>query len=332
VLRSGVLPNTKAALEAGELTAGHAQVVATAVVGAPADAVALIEPPAVEVAVESDVAATAAVMRCFQNALDPDAADAAAVRRYDRAGLTLSQTLGGSMSLSGLADEVSGATIATAVDLASPLVSGDSRTAARRRLDGLVEICNRYLSDPTAPRRGGGGRPHLVVTIDEPGLQGAALAGGSATAPSPGGSLSWIGPVASSTAGRVGCDSMATFVTLGPDGEVVEAGTQRRFFTVAQRRAIVARDGDQCCAPFCDRPVAWSDAHHLVAVEDGGPTTVANGSLPCEAHHVMVHEGRWRLRRLPDGRYQLFHPGTGIVLGPEPFRLGRGRPLPHRRE
>jgi hypothetical protein len=123
---------------------------------------------------------------------------------------------------------------------------------------------------------------------------------------------------------------MATFVTIGPDGEVTEAGTSRRFFTPAQRRAIIARDGDCCGWPWCDRPVAWSDAHHLTPVDAGGPTTVANGALPCEAHHVYLHEGGWQLDRLPDGRYLAHHPATGRTHGPEPHPPGHNRPPPAR--
>ena len=248
------------------------------------------------------------------------------------------------MAISGLADEVTGSLIATAVDTAAPQVTGDTRTAARRRLDGLAEIARRYLADPQAPRRGGGGHPHLIVTVDQTTLRttGSAAAGneagdhaGSGQDPdraggSPGATLSWIGRIAGATAGRVGCDAMTTFVTIGPDGEVTEAGTSRRFFTPAQRRAIIARDGDRCGWPWCDRPIAWSDAHHLTPVDAGGPTTVANGALPCEAHHVYLHEGGWQLQRLPDGRYLAHHPTTGRTLGPEPHPPGHNRPPPAR--
>ena len=126
----------------------------------------------------------------------------------------------------------------------------------------------------------------------------------------------------------MGCDSDATFVTLDDDGNVVEAGTQRRFFTQSQVLAMVARDGDTCPAPYCDRPSAWSDGHHLVPRSQGGPTTIANGALPCEGHHVQLHEGHWTLERLPDGRYLMRHPDTGKTLGPEPPRPGHNRPPP----
>ncbi len=341
VLRSGALPQVRAALGAGEVSGEHARVIARAVTDAPAGAVALIEPEALHAARTADVRATAAVMRAFAHALDPDTADRAALRRYERAGITLTPTLDGSMAFTGTADEVTGALIATALDVAGPLVTGDTRTAARRRLDALADLARRCLADPETPRRGGGGHAHLIVTVDDQTLRdcaprddGHSAAGDVGTgAPNagPGGTLSWIGRIAGSTARRAGCDSLATFVTLGPDGAVVEAGTQRRFFTAAQRRAIIARDGDRCFSPYCDRPITWADAHHLIPVEAGGPTTVANGALPCDGHHVLLHEGRWQAIRLPDGRYQLYQPSTGKTIGPEEHPPGHNRPPPHRR-
>jgi len=319
-----VLPNTTAALAAGAISGRHAAVIADGVKGAPAGAVGLIEPEAVATAVEGDVKATANVMRAFQHALDPDTADEKVLKRYERAGITLNPLLDGGFGISGTADETTGASVKAAVDAASPLVTGDTRTAARRRLDGLYRIC-RYWLDTAEPdpdvtaRRTSKSRARLVVTIDQAGLAGQT---------SPGGTLSWHGPIAASTAQRLGCNSSATFVTLDPDGNVVEAGTQRRFFTHSQLLAMIARDGDTCPAPYCDRPSAWSDGHHLVPVSEGGKTTIANGALPCEGHHLQLHEGHWTLQRLPDGRYLMRHRDTGKTLGPEPPRPGHNRPPP----
>jgi uncharacterized protein DUF222/HNH endonuclease len=259
-LRTGALPNTAAALAAGAISARHASVIADGVTDAPAGAVALIEAEAVDLASEGDVRATANLMRAFGHALDPDTADQKALRRYERAGVTLSPMLEGGFAITGTADETTGATIIAAINTARPLVKGGTGTAA--------------------------------------------------------------------TAQRLGCDTTATFVTLDPHGNVVEAGTQRRFFTTSQRLAIIARDGDACPTPFCDRPAAWSDGHHLIPVDQGGPTTIANGALPCEQHHLQLHEGHWTLQRLPDGRYLMHHPQTGRTLGPEPPRPGHNRPPP----
>ncbi|MDQ1624806.1 MAG: hypothetical protein QOJ49_304 [Actinomycetota bacterium] len=326
-LRSGLLPHTSAALAAGAISGNHAAVIADAVTDAPAGAVALIEPDAVTYAREGDVRATANLMRAFGQALDPDTADEKALRRYDRAGVTFSPLLDGGFAITGTADEATGAALLAAIHAAAPLTKSDQRSSARRRLDGLHTLARHWLDTATpdgdtadrTARRTSRSRARLIVTLDA-----AALTGHT----SPGGTLTWAGPITASTAARLGCDTSATFVTLDPDGNVVEAGTQRRFFTTPQRLAIIARDGDTCPAPFCDRPSTWSDAHHLIPREHGGPTTIANGALPCEGHHLQLHEGHWVLQRLPDGRYLMRHPHTGKTLGPEPPRPGHNRPPP----
>jgi hypothetical protein len=378
-LRTGVLPNTSAALAAGAISGRHAAVIADGVKDAPAGAVALIEPEAVATAAEGDVAATANLMRGFQHALDPDKADERALKRYERAGITLSPLLDGGFSFAGTADETTGAAVKAALEAASELTTGDTRTAARRRLDGLHRICLHWLdndpsnpdtsnpdtsdsADPSCPdsgdssaspdspgsgdsgdssnadsagtaadssgtagrtgdptaRRTSKSRARLIVTLDAHGLLGHT---------SPGGTLTWAGPITAATAQRLGCDASLTFVTLDQNGNVVEARSQQQFFTNPQRLAMIARDGDTCCAPFCDRPAAWSDGHHLTPRAHGGPTTIANGALPCEAHHLQLHEGHWRLQRLPDGRYLMRH-RDGRTLGPEPPRPGHNKPPP----
>lgn len=338
VLRSGELPATAAALAEGDITPRHTQVIAAGAADAPSGSAALIEPEALEAAREADVRAVSSVMTMFAHALDPEAADQAALRRYDRRGLSLAATLDGSVALSGLADETSGAVIATAVDAASPPVTDDRRTPSQRRLDGLTDICRRYLEAPDAPRRGGG-HPHVLVSTDAVTLSGPPAPASDGFTPSgsgsPGGTLSWVGRIAGSTARRIACDADVTTVVLGPEGEVMSAATERRYFTPAQRRAMIARDGDRCIWPWCDRPVVWSDGHHLQWYSSGGATTVENGALPCAAHHTSLHEGGWTADRLPDGRYLVRH-RDGRTLGPEPHPPGHNRPpprpTPHRRQ
>ena len=326
-LRSGVLPNTAAALAAGAISGRHAAVIADGVKDAPAGAVALIEPEAVAAAAEGDVRATANLMRAFQQALDPDTADEKALRRYERAGITFSPLLDGGFAIAGTADETTGAALIAAIDAAAPLVTGDPRTSARRRLDGLHTLARHWLdtatpdgdtADPTA-RRTSRSRARLVVTIDAAGLAGHT---------SPGGTLTWAGPVTAATAQRLGCDTTATFVHLDPDGNVVEAGTQRRFFTTAQRLAMIARDGDTCATPFCDRPAAWSDAHHLTPVHKAAPPPSPTAPSPAKATTSSSTKDTGPSQRLPDGRYLMHHPQTGKTLGPEPPRPGHNRPPP----
>ena len=190
-LRGGLLPGTAAALAAGEITARHAQTIAdgihTSSSGghrgpAPAEAVALIEPEVLAVARTADTRAVGSVMAAFGHALDPDAADAAAIRRFERRGLTLAATPQATSVINGLADESSAAVLAAAIDAASPLVAGDTRTPAQIRLDALVGICRQYLEHPAAPR-GGGGHPHVIVTTDDHTLFPADHDSGAGTEP-----------------------------------------------------------------------------------------------------------------------------------------------------
>jgi Domain of unknown function (DUF222) len=334
-------------------------------------------------------------MRRFAHALDPDGADAAAVTRLNRRGLTLVPMPDGSVHIRGLADEVTGALLLTAIDAASTLISGETRTAAQRRLDAAGDLARHFLASPDAPMAGGG-HAHLIVTLDEEslvppcddldvtdnpngpgdeadvtatpahddvddanGANDANDANGEAaredaaaddpadeSAPctgnlthrmrttdaghaGPGGTLSWVGPITASTARRIGCDADVTYVRVDGQGGAEVVGRERRFFTWSQRKAMIARDGDCCCVPFCDRPVSWGDGHHLKAWALGGTTTTNNGAIPCAAHHAMLHEGGWQLRRLPDGRYLIRH-RDGKVIGPEAYPPGHNRPPPRR--
>ncbi len=322
-LTDATLGATSDALASGEIDAAHARLIATQTADAPAGAVALIEPEALKVARVADPPAVAGVMRQFNHALDPDRADEAAVRRYEQRGVSLATTLDGMVAGSVLLEPVAGAAVLTALSAASPLVSGDRRSAPQRNADALAAICSQFLASPDAPRSGGG-HTHLIVTVDAETLESAPGEQGS-----PGATLGWVGPINASTAQRAGCEADVTVVAVGrPDG-VCEIGRSRRFFTVAQRLAMMARDGDRCAAPYCDRPAIWSDGHHLVSWAKGGATTVDNGALPCAAHHTMVHEGHWSLERTDDGRYLLRHP-DGRVLGPEPHPPGHSRPPPQR--
>lgn len=324
-LGSGSLDETSAALSRGEIDPVHAGLIAKDAIDAPAGAVALIEPLALVAARESAPGRVAEVMRDFAHALDPDAADAAAVRRYDRRGLSLATTLDGMVAGRFLLEPVVGSALLTALDAAAPLVPGDKRSAPQRRADGLGDISRHFLSTADAPRTAGAHAHVVVTTARQPAP--AQPPGGS-----PGSRLSWVGLVPDSTGERVACDAQVTIVGVDPEGEARDVTSERRFFTWVQRLAMIARDGDHCPWPWCERPVWWTDGHHIRHWARGGRTTVANGALPCEGHHLLLHEGHWTLERLSDGRYLARHP-SGRAIGPEPHRRPRGlRPPPRRRE
>jgi hypothetical protein len=72
-------------------------------------------------------------------------------------------------------------------------------------------------------------------------------------------------------------------------------------------RALIARD-KHCRFPGCDRPVAWTQGHHLKHWADGGPTLIFNLALLCGRHHHLTHEGGIRLEWGADGELVATHP------------------------
>jgi hypothetical protein len=109
---------------------------------------------------------------------DPDTADEREQRRWDKRHLSFGLTLDSTGMLSGTCgDAVSYEILRTAAEAFSPPGGqGDGRTAAQRRMDGLVAACKAALDAGTAPERHGSA-PHITVLVkDETLAQAAAQA------------------------------------------------------------------------------------------------------------------------------------------------------------
>jgi len=87
---------------------------------------------------------------------------------------------------------------------------------------------------------------------------------------------------------------MVTVIELDRNGNPLNMGRTRRTVTAKQRKALNLRDHG-CRFPGCDRPWWWTDAHHLIAWELGGPSDLENLLLLCRHHHKLVHEGGWTI-------------------------------------
>ena len=87
---------------------------------------------------------------------------------------------------------------------------------------------------------------------------------------------------------------------MGGKSEVLDVGRAKRLFTPAIRRAITERDRG-CCFPGCDRPPAWTDAHHILSWLDGGISSYDNGCFLCRFHHTEIHRGSWKIQWASDG-------------------------------
>jgi hypothetical protein len=100
-----------------------------------------------------------------------------------------------------------------------------------------------------------------------------------------------------------------TGIAFDDDGQCINVGRDQRLFTPRQRTGLAARDGG-CRWPGCTRPASWCEAHHIDHWSaDHGHTDIADGILLCRAHHLLLHDGHWRIVRT-DGNYWLIPPLT----------------------
>ena len=235
----------------------------------------------------------------LQYVVDPDGALAHTQQQFDRRYLTLAPLMDGMTALDGLLDAEAAAVLTAALEpFLVPADADDTRTAAQRRADGLVQIIQSTADQGLLPVVGGQ-RPHLQVIIDPRGgtssVDGPDGAGTGVLPPgllpqAPGGPA-FLHPV---SVARVACDAQLTALLLDEHGVVVDLGRTQRLFSAQQRRLLAARDGG-CRWVGCDRPPAHTDAHHLISWLHGGETDLANALLLCRHHHRTVHENGWTL-------------------------------------
>ncbi|HKV87626.1 MAG TPA: DUF222 domain-containing protein, partial [Candidatus Dormibacteraeota bacterium] len=132
-----------------------------------------------------------------------------------------------------------------------------------------------------------GVRPHLTLTTTPQGLRGEL---GAAAAELETGQL-----VSHRTAQRLACDGTLGRV-LRAGSVVVDVGRATRVISPAQRRALQARHRG-CGWPGCERPLSWTNPHHLEFWSRGGATNLPNLLPLCYHHHRLVHEGGWQVVR-----------------------------------
>jgi hypothetical protein len=109
-LFGGSLPETAAALCAGDISPAHAQVVADGTSDLPDHVKLAAEPVLVETARRVDPPRLRQAVAQLCQVADPDGADRAAARRHERRGLWLSPTWQGMVAIGGLLDPEAGTT------------------------------------------------------------------------------------------------------------------------------------------------------------------------------------------------------------------------------
>jgi hypothetical protein len=216
---------------------------------------------------------------------------------YERRHVHLSRTFRGAGVLHGYFDpEATGILDAALSAYDAPDPTGGPtapRTAMQRRADAMIEMAKVALSAK--------GERGAVVTgadlvVDVETLGGASPADLDRARCD----LEHAGPVARTVIERLLCESALARVVTDARGVVLDLGRTSYRPSRAQRRAL-RRMYAGCAFPGCDRPFRQCDVHHLLRYPDG-PTDLDNLVPLCRHHHVLTHEGGWRLRRDPDGR------------------------------
>jgi hypothetical protein len=254
---------------------------------------------------------------------DPDAVEERQRKRFDRRYLSFGLTLDDVGTISGAcSDGLSMEIIKTAAEAFSPPGgTGDTRTAAQRRMDGLTAACQAALDSGRAGTRHGA-LPHLSVLLD-------AQAGGPGGAPAAG-----PGPARTEHGGLLTAAQILTLacraeisVIRWRDGLPLNVGRRYRTETPALRRALTARDRG-CRFPGCGLPATWCTAHHIRPWKRGGTTRLPNLVLLCFVHHhYFIHLLGWTLTGTADALLRFTHPDGWLSLdSPLPARAASRSP------
>ena len=87
---------------------------------------------------------------------------------------------------------------------------------------------------------------------------------------------------------ELSCDANVQRILMSPAGKPLDIGRKTRVIPEQIRTALILRDGG-CIYPNCDKPPAWTHAHHIQHWSRGGPTSLDNLALLCSTHHHKIH-------------------------------------------
>jgi hypothetical protein len=90
-------------------------------------------------------------------------------------------------------------------------------------------------------------------------------------------------------------------------GEAVELGRAMRLPNASLRRKLELEQPEGCAWQGCDRPVAWTEAHHIQHWADGGVTAAENLILLCRFHHGRIHTTGWSVEKTGPGQAIITH-------------------------
>ncbi len=260
---------------------------------------------------------------------DPDDLDATAADQYERRELYLSKMLDGIGKLDGILDPEGLRLVREALRALSAPSAGDTRTAAQRRADALVDMARITMDQvkakveleaaaegdtlfgPMLPeRRRKRNRPKVFATIAYEHLVDGAGVGAVDT------NLD-RDVVSAEAIRRMCCDAGIHRIVTSPLGTVIDHGRERRVVSDTQFDRLHLRDHG-CRWPGCGVPAAGCDAHHADHWLHDGETEDDNLVLVCWHHHHKLHEDGWSMQPLGAGYFTIESPDGRTMLSRPP--------------
>ena len=237
------------------------------------------------------------------------AADATAIAKDDtqahqRRQLVVTPQDSGMVSITGQVTSVVGDMLRTALDALNPpdpdhTPDDEKRTRPQRLADALEELLRRQLASRDTPQVAGR-VPQLSVVVDLKTLAtDLSRPDGSAPAPTdpvwrdlPVAETTWGLQLAPQTVRAIACDAAVSRIVFNGSAEPLDVGRATRVWPTAIRTAALARDRG-CRGPGCDRPIAWTQLHHLLWWRNGGDTSIHNALSLCKPCHDLIHHHGW---------------------------------------
>jgi hypothetical protein len=202
------------------------------------------------------------------------------------------------------------------VDAAITKLAAAEEIAKADALVRLAEIALAALADGEKPPRElrGHERAAVVIHLDAaklPARPEAAQAGDEVEPARPAARVAGGPGLPDAVMQRLLCDGRVRTL-LVKDERVLDVGRSHRLVTSKQYRALSRRHGGCCAHPGCPN-TAKLHAHHVIPWLVGGPTNLDNLILLCERHHVALHDGDYRIRKLGKGAFR-FETPDGVDL------------------
>ncbi|MGE0880964.1 MAG: HNH endonuclease signature motif containing protein [Acidimicrobiia bacterium] len=161
---------------------------------------------------------------------------------------------------------------------------GDLSVGPERRAEARGVIAEHCL-DHQHDTLGGRHRPHVNIDID---IDRLGDHGDART-------LDGF-PVDPVTAAQLCCDAAVHRVVMGGSSAILELGRATRVVSASLFTALALRDGG-CRFPGCGRMARYTQAHHIWAWEDGGPTKLDNLTsceyAPCHKGQLQYDRSLW---------------------------------------